>query len=159
MTDQNGYRREGNGAGSSCGAIVDVPYSETQIHADFRVHGVQSNLDTNEQCAEDGDRRTHSGKMPQNQNQGNRKSEQQPLAPVNRDLFRTVNQICQQLRDQEAEDVSNGENLPELGVAVPAVLKIDCGIAYDPTEADPVEALNKGIFQIYNTKLTMGIRH
>ena len=120
--------------------------AQAEVDTDLRIHGVQGDFNTDQQHVQQRDRKTSSRELPKQQDQKHLKQEQHPLAAVDRDFLRAVNQRGQQLRNQKPENIANCENLAELGVGIPAGLKIDGGIAHDPAETDPVEPLNKGIF-------------
>ena len=124
MTDQNGYRRESDRTGPSGRAVVDMTDAKPQVDTDLRVHGVQGNFDTDEQHVEQRDCQASAGELAQQQDQNNLQQEKQPLASIYRDLLRAVNQRGQKLRDQKPQNVAGGEDLAELGVAVPAGLKM-----------------------------------
>ena len=140
-------------------AVVDVTDAQAKVDADLRIHGVQGDFHADQQHVEQRDGKTSAGELSKQQDQNHLKQEQHPLAAVDRDLLRAVNQRSQQLRNQEAQNVAGGENLAELGVVVATSLKVDGGIAHDPAETDPVEALNQSVFQIYDTKPTGRIMH
>ena len=159
MTDQHGNRRKGKGTGSSGRSVIDMADAKTQVDTDLRVHGIQSDFDTDEQSGQQRDGQASAGELPQQENQNHLKDEQQPLASVDRDLLRAINQRCQLLGDQKPQNVAGCEDLAEPGVAVPAGLQIDGGKAYNAAEAAPVKPLNQGVFQICDTEQTGRLMH
>jgi fumarate reductase flavoprotein subunit len=90
-----------------------VTDAQAKVDADLRIHGVQGDFDADQQHIEQRDGKTSAGALPKQQDQKHLKQEQHPLAAVDSDLLRAVNQRSQKLRNQEAQNVAGCENLAE----------------------------------------------